>query len=394
VVFVAALHKGVDAKPPVVAFSKRSGLGARWRNPADGEEKDDLIQHALRSEWRDREKGEGDRLLYVAMTRAEEHLVLSFSGNKLWAKDVAEELDLELDQPSETIVTRAAPDGQEWCLRVTVAAEVPELMQMAAEPAGSPAPEEELLEAPEVADQQDTNATVTALAKFASCPRAYFLDHYMGFEGGLRKPVEAGADLAASELGIQVHTLLAGTAVAEPDSAAVGLANVFRESPLGRRVAKASRVEREFDFLMSVEDLVIRGQVDLWFIEGGELVIVDYKTDAVTPPQARERARDYALQLRLYALAVERAAGRPVDRAWLHFLRPNVPVEVDLAPSLLDSPEQIVREFQEAQSTGVFPLNEGERCHRCAFYRDLCPANLSSLSRRAVSPGPPFSAIE
>ena len=123
------------------------------------------------------------------------------------------------------------------------------------------------------------------------------------------------------------------------------LVQVFRESALGQRAAKATRIEREFDFLMSVEDLVIRGQVDLWFEEGGELVIVDYKTDAVTAVEAHQRAQDYELQLKLYALAVERVAGRAPDRAWLHFLRPNVAIEVDLTPSLLDTPEQIVQRF-------------------------------------------------
>jgi hypothetical protein len=49
-------------------------------------------------------------------------------------------------------------------------------------------------------------------------------------------------------------------------------------------------------------------------------------------------------------------------------------VEVDLTPSLLERPEQIVRDFEEAQSKLEFPLNEGERCHRCQFFRDLCPA--------------------
>ena len=72
---------------------------------------------------------------------------------------------------------------------------------------------------------------------------------------------------------------------------------------------------------MAVEDLVIRGQVDLWFEEGGELVVVDYKTDDVTAAEARHRARDYALQLRLYALAVERS-GRPRSRPRLRPLPP------------------------------------------------------------------------
>jgi len=67
-------------------------------------------------------------------------------------------------------------------------------------------------------------------------------------------------------------------------------------------------------------------------------------------------------------------AGRPPDRAWLHFLRPNRAIEVDLRPSLLDSPEQTVREFLDAQDKLQFPLREGERCKRCPFYKDLCPA--------------------
>ena len=69
-------------------------------------------------------------------------------------------------------------------------------------------------------------------------------------------------------------------------------------------------MEREFDFVMAVEDVVVRGQIDLWFEEGGELVIVDYKTDGVTGAEAHQRARDYELQVRLYAMAVERVTGR------------------------------------------------------------------------------------
>jgi CRISPR/Cas system-associated exonuclease Cas4 (RecB family) len=234
----------------------------------------------------------------------------------------------------------------------------------------------ELVSPPKVAEQQDSNATVTELAAFANCPRQYYLGHYLGFEGRPRKLAEADevGGLSAGELGTQVHALLAGSPVPEPDEEALRLAGVFRQSPLARRLERASRIEREFDFLMAVEDLVIRGQVDLWFEEGGELVTVDYKTDSVTAREAHQRARDHALQLRLYALAVERFAGRAPDRAWLHFLRPNTVVEVDLTPSLLERPEQIVRDFEEAQSKLEFPLNEGDRCRRCPFWRDLCPA--------------------
>jgi CRISPR/Cas system-associated exonuclease Cas4 (RecB family) len=220
---------------------------------------------------------------------------------------------------------------------------------------------------------QDTKATVTAIAAFAKCPREYYLRHYLGLEGRARK-LEAAGELSAAEFGTQVHALLAGSLVSNPDPEALRLADVFRQGPLGRRAERAKRVEREFDFLMAVDDVVLRGQVDLWFEEGGELVIVDYKTDSVTPLEAHQRAGDYALQLRLYAMAVERVTGRTPDRAWLDFLRPNTVIEVDLAPSLVDVPEHVVHDFQQAQARLEFPLVEAAHCHRCAFFHDLCPS--------------------
>ena len=380
IVFVAALHKGVETKLPVVTFSPRIGLGARWRNPAVREDEEDLFQHEIHKERTERENKESHRLLYVAMTRAEHHLVLSFSGKqpREWARLVADKLRLPLDQCRDELLTCAAPDGKEWKLRLLVTDRMPEVGQVL-----RPVPSEnnlELVLRPKVTEQQDSNATVTALAAFANCPRQYYLGHYLGFEGRPRKLAEADevGGLSASELGTQVHALLAGSPVPNADEEALRLAGVFRQSPLARRLERASRVEREFDFLMAVEDLVIHGQVDLWFEEGGELVIVDYKTDSVTATEAHRRARDHALQLRLYALAVERFTGRAPDRAWLYFLRPNTVVEVDLTPSLLERPEQIVRDFEDAQSNLEFPLNEGDRCRRCQFWRDLCPAGIRS----------------
>ncbi len=378
IVFVAAIHKGVESDPPVIAFSRQYGLGARWRNPAGGKEKekDDLFQHAIRAERKQREEEESHRLLYVAMSRAEQHLVLSFSNSgrkpEHWAKLVCQQLHLDVEQPRDEILTQQAPDGQEWKMRLLVAHQPPELLVHPG--IAETAVIVEFVTPPAVIDQQDANATVTALAAFAKCPRQYYLGHYLGFEGRARK-LEEAEDLSAGDFGTEVHALLAGTPVVNPEPKALAMADVFRQSPLGRRAAKASRLEREFDFLMAVEGLVLRGQVDLWFEEGGELVIVDYKTDAVNAMEAHQRAQDYAIQLRLYALAVEKIAGRAPDHAWLHFLRPDTAIEIDLTPSLLDSPEQVVRDLQHAQDKLEFPLNEGPHCQRCAFFRGMCPAN-------------------
>jgi ATP-dependent exoDNAse (exonuclease V) beta subunit len=392
IVFVAALHKGVEGDPPVVAFSRRIGLGARWRNPAGkaegrSREKDDRFEHAIREERDRREAEEANRLLYVAMTRAEQRLVLSFSGNGKrldnWAARVAASLDLDLETPRDEVVTQASPYGEEWPLRILIADRAPELLGAPGAAAAERRAAQEWLPRPDVTGQHDGNVTATALAEFARCPRRYFLGKYLGFgtrRSGARCADDPGRDLPADEFGTQVHELLAGKSLANADPEAVRLAGVFQSGALGRRLANAARVEREFDFLLALEDLVVRGQIDLWFEEAGRIEIVDYKTDAVSAAEAPRRTHEYALQLRIYAMAVERLTGRAPDRAWLHFLRPNAVVEVDLSPSLLDGPEHVIADFITAQENLDFPLRETDACPRCPYYKGLCPAGVGQAS--------------
>jgi ATP-dependent helicase/nuclease subunit A len=212
---------------------------------------------------------------------------------------------------------------------------------------------------------------VTDVAQFAACPRKYYLARYLGLT-----PEPSGPGTGAIELGLQAHKALAGQAAESgvalsPD--AVELARRFEGSELGQRAARAERVEREFDFLLAVEDVVLRGQIDLWFEEGGELTLVDYKTD-----RDEAGAAEYALQLRLYGLALERYAGRLPDRAALCFLRSGRVMEVSLSGADLDEARGAVRALAAAQNALEFPMKAGEQCRRCSFYEGLCPAKLAS----------------
>jgi ATP-dependent exoDNAse (exonuclease V) beta subunit len=350
VVFLVAMQKGIDSNPGALSFSPRIGLGANWRHPLGGKDKSDSFHRAVKDEIKKGEMEEGHRLLYVAMTRAEEHLVLSFSlsGKKPqnWAARVADTLPV---RPADAPLERSAP-------RVGDAAAVAAQM----------------LDRPVAAEQHDSQATITSVVQFAECPRRYYLSRYLGFDAQPRRG-------NAVNLGAQVHALLAGMSVEAIDSEAERLADTFRKSPLGKRAAAATEVEREFDFLMEVEDVVLRGQIDLWFEDRGKLVLVDYKTDRGA------EAGPYELQLRLYALALERLTGRAPDEAYLCFLRSNTTIPVDVRPSLFDAPELVVREFREAQDRQDFPLREGEHCRTCPHFTRLCPARLAPVP---ASPNP------
>jgi CRISPR-associated protein Cas4 len=194
------------------------------------------------------------------------------------------------------------------------------------------------------AGQHDSTSAVTAVALYALCPRKYFLSKYIGLES------------ESSPLGSEVHKILAG-----------GTSNSLEAQELAARFPPVDG-EHEFDFLYAVEDIVLRGQIDLWYEREGELVVVDFKTDREETPQT------HAFQMRIYALALERYLGRLPDRAILFYLRSGNSVEISLAPDHLQSAVQTVKQLLNDQKKMRFALQEGEHCRRCAFYKGLCPA--------------------
>jgi len=245
------------------------------------------------------------------------------------------------------------------------------------------------LAAPAISGQHDSTANVTSVALFADCPRRYYLSRYLGwnFEAPRSAPPDDEEyerdEMDATEFGRHVHALLAGGSRdgAHPD--ALAMLERFASSDLGQRLSRASRVEREFDFLMVLEDVVLRGQIDLWFEDSDGSVIVDYKTDDVTSAEAADRVKYYKLQLQLYAIAIERLTKRRPERALLYFLRPNIAIAVSIGEPALAAAAQILREFRLAQDQMDFPLHEGEHCIRCPHFRGMCPAVFPSIGTPA-----------
>lgn len=328
IVFIGAMQRGSENSSPVLAFSSGAGLGAKWRNPATGKSQPDTACAAIKQDRKAREEAEENRLLYVAMTRAEDRLFLTYTKGKNsrgWQKLVESSVAAEL---SSDAVLPAPP--RSWRL----------------EREGT-----RVVDRPAIRGQHDSTVAVTSVSLFETCPRKYFLETYVGREAPASDALSVGSE---------VHKILAG-----------GTSDLVEAQELARRFPmpdRATRLEHEFDFMFAVEDVVLRGQIDLWYERDGELVLVDFKTDRNESPEA------YALQLRFYALALERYLGRLPDRAVLFYLRSGRAVEISLSASELAGAVQALRELLDAQERMVFPLREGEHCGRCEFYKGLCPA--------------------
>jgi ATP-dependent helicase/nuclease subunit A len=322
VVFVSALQREPDRTSPVIAFSNE--LGAKWRNPATGKSQPDTAYKAIKQERKLREEAEENRLLYVAMTRAEERLFLTYTRGK-------------------------NSRGWQKLVETTVAAEVTSATVIPAPPrVEKPGIEVQIVAPPLVTGQHDSTVAVTSISLFEACPRKYFLSKYIGL--GL-----PGSD--AMSVGSEVHKILAG-----------GTSKLLEAQELAARFQMPDGAKHEFDFMFAVEDIVLRGQIDLWYEQDGELVLVDFKTDRVEEPES------YGLQLRFYALALERYLGRLPDRAVLFYLRSGRALEISLSLNDLKRALVTLNELLNAQKTMVFPLKEGEHCFRCEFYKGACPA--------------------
>ncbi len=386
VVAVASLQSDAQSGATGLHFSDRHGLGARWRRPFDRVAEDPAYRLAA-ADVRQREREEADRLLYVALTRAEERLLLSASfpsapRRKSWCKPLFERFGLDPKEPGTGKPETRGVAGLRFRHLRTDREPAPAGAANAGPVQGGP----EILRPLPATAQADFTAAVTSIAMFAECPRQYYLSRFLGLdEPPSTLAHDAAADpagladrdgLDASEFGEQVHRYLAGqleAAAVKP--AGRRLADKFRNHELGRRAARAERVAKELSFVFAVDGPVLRGTIDLLFEEGGERILVDYKTASVPRARLQAAAERYAPQLQLYAAGLA-LSGQPADRAVLFFLRRAAPIDIDIGPTALARARRLAADFFDAQNRHEFPLRTGEHCRRCLHFRGHCPAKL------------------
>ncbi len=380
----------LSARPP--AAQRRAVLDGQGRvaaphHPDGGEGAEETATTArLRAAAGAAEAAESRRLLYVALTRACDRVVLSGAGGRTtsgsWAEVVAR-------APPELLLRRPAPER------------APPPPSLPGEGFGSAAPRPPRLRPAPPA--LPLRVAVTGLAEYARCPRRHWFVSAMH----LPEPrLDGGGDDApdrATERGTLAHALLAEVDPAAPplerrallaaaaarrgeDPARPAVRRIVEEvdrflaGPAGDRLsraARAGRLRRELPFLLRLDGepaCYLDGALDALIVNDEAIEILDYKY-ARHHPGAEER---YRVQLAAYALAVSRAfPGRPV-RAALHFLRPHL--EVDVTPS----PEALGRLAAEAPALALAAAR-GEG-------RDLAPADLGRDDVRCRAEGCGFVA--
>jgi len=337
-VSVMTFHKAKGLEFPVV-FLAHLAAGSRKDNfcvidRETGRISLKLGESAMTPDWDDakdlqsrREDGEARRLLYVAMTRARDRLILPLYWYSERPSEFIGYLSQRYAEGAVNAGARLIPTRLDEITRERRDAFV---LPLPSEAQQSP------LALAHQADRREWQERVRRRTEALAGGR--HIAYATELAAGESRPT-IGQEEAAT-FGTLVHHLLEIVDLSEPsDLEALALAEARRcgcpeemarrasavvrrtlESDFfRRRVAKAKEIHREVPFVSCSNGEIVEGRMDMVLIEEDGAVLVDYKTEPATSAEASRRAKAYAAQLQIYASALERVIGRRIKEAFVFF---------------------------------------------------------------------------
>ncbi|MBR3955007.1 MAG: helicase-exonuclease AddAB subunit AddA [Clostridia bacterium] len=380
----------MDSRKPLL-ISHNAGIGIRRQDRDTLRRFDTVGSRAVRQMLDSGVNAEEMRLLYVAMTRAAEHLLILTSLNKAEEKLATEACFLtDTLQPSEYRLCKANsfadwllptllthPDAQSLrtfsvvreqglsALKVCFADEE-ESVQKEQPVQEKALPQEELVsEIRSRADYVYPFAILDGVPVKRTASDLYSEKFNTDFFAASKPAFLCSEGLTPAERGTAVHKFLqycslephadspqiqsermcAAGLLSEREVSAIDFEKTaaFLQSETALRARNAQQLHREMQFTIAVgadefvpelpdfardENTVVIGKIDMLFVEDGQAVIVDYKTDRVKSPDAL--CERYAQQLRMYARAATEILGVPVKEAVLFSIHLGQTVNVDI----------------------------------------------------------------
>lgn len=357
-VFVLGLGRGFGKHASREALQMHStlGIGLPYVDPVLRTRRETVSQTAIAEKRRQEALAEEARILYVAMTRAQERLIL-LGTPKPGETEQWEAHSVSAPQAKSMLwwVAPVAMRSDGWIVRMQAGAHAPSaqsalpqltafgdmLRAMPMPDAAHPVSLTLAWRAESFARlplKQSVSALVRAQAKAGERE-----DMPQDLQSLPRRPLFIESrGLTASERGDAVHAFLRALPLDAQDLAhtrrtmiekglltaeqagALPMAKLeaFVRSALWTRMRASHRLHRELPFNLRVEReghmTLLQGIIDCCFLEDGQWVLVDYKSDR--GGEVGALSAQYAPQLALYADALARISAIPVKESVLYLL--------------------------------------------------------------------------
>lgn len=337
IVLLAGLNATRGPNPDPVLFDRKSG---RIEVKAG-------LQTAGYEELAGFEKARGEeervRLIYVAATRARDHLIVSLYRNKRGRNSAAARIDDHMEGADHLWQCLDLPAVPSSRAPVSAAADAATAGDTAEARQRWQVQRRELY----AARSRPISAAATRLAQEAKEEQDVPDEPWRRGRAGtnIGRAVHAVLQVVdlntAGDLDENVRAQASAEGVSAQTAEISRLVRRALESPLVKRALASNRWWREAPVAGPVGDGIVEGFIDLLFEEEDGFVIVDYKTDAVRSEDEMEQAKSrYRLQGGAYALALSRAARVKVKEVSFHFLHPDRVITVDDLPLAQEEAEQ------------------------------------------------------
>ena len=313
------------------------GLGMKLKDPKTQKKSADSAYQEIERHLKARESEEELRLLYVAMTRAKEHLVLSgFLADNSWMKKLVGAIGWDPENLRRgEIRFNGVPVG---IIPITPKKGVSEPVRVRKNETRPKDNAEAFFEEiqrrlrPVKKEYKETeDATVTDLLSASLADEEPILPSLLP---------DDGAELPRNEYGTLFHGILEALVkrkmkklskitlkpflgqVLSGAQAKEMEADVLRfwNGTLADAIRKARCVYPELPFIYKTRYGLLKGQMDLVFQDSeGRWVLLDYKTNRLESSSKEALAKEYEFQLALYAFVFRRLYGEGPERGVLYF---------------------------------------------------------------------------
>jgi len=351
-------------------IDRKLGIGSDYINCDNKTYHKHITKNALSLSMQKQSLSEEMRVLYVALTRAKEKLIITGIDKSFDEFVIEQEAKCPFDwilpnSYSATFKTLNEKDCEN-IIRNLTEGEVAETVQ--ARDLNDAAYYQNILaktgfEYPYLEETRlNRKVTVTELSKYKS-KRYDIDDFYNRYRVQTHKKpmfMQKDSKISAAQKGTIMHKIMASidlrqlnnpeyisyikSKITEPEYLNNILA--FIGTPLFNDICEADAIYQEKVFFMPVNtsyisaytddkyqsehEVLLQGVIDCLIIKDGYATIVDYKTDKVEKGNEKEHALRYMKQLDIYSEAVERIMGIKVTRKIIHFFETNTNVELNL----------------------------------------------------------------
>lgn len=379
VVIIPQMSRRFNHQQPYALFNKEKGIGLKYDNAA-------ILYERMKEEVAQKEDEENKRILYVAMTRAKERLIVGNQGRNIGFKKMIKDL---IDVNQISIIEDIK--GYENLNKPVKVIHEDLLKSKTCNHEAFP-----LVGKISSYDQRTFSSfSISQYMEFSQCRRRFFMGYYkrLPFEN-IRKEETIERDLndikrlSPTTRGNIVHGFCEYYRKGmEPRSLMKKIVSSFGmeysleiEEELNPYIENYLKHYREDytsfyiekSFYLKVGDNYINGIIDRINIKDGKAEIIDFKTNRVY--NKKNLLRIYEPQLQLYSYAFQKISNMEVKSASILFLETGELEEVDISKRALKENYENIKRFIQFVTThnSIEQYEKSTNCESNCKYNILC----------------------